>query len=587
MVGEADRALAEDSPYGLLLMASTLIEIDTNRSDEGPHRDEPEYDGAEVFESFAGSGWSSMDALALAIAALHPDERLTRRIRAGVDAHTVHNAAAWVATMSDITIVDVATQRDPRGDGDNILISWRWLDGAEATAVIYIDRNLGTIVKDAFVVPEGLAALRATMAMVAENDSAPMPEPIDPADARARIAGAIATGERMPGPPSDSWPMCRPLIEWLIGHLPGGGASCVHPEWPKAARQELLDEFVASSFGRVRGLNSAQVRRLAEPLIAFACDVGSGDPLRWTPVVVEIVLADWYPRTVIDVPLDDMERVPAVVAAFTEYAHVREPVGLRAMGETQLAVSSWAPGYLDAIRRPDRANVRWAGHVVPSREASGRAYEAMYDDRWEDEFDAADRDDEFDAVGSSVEESSDYLERMMVETVGGRERYDTLDDAPLRDIDFDWSLVPAEVHDATADTLQLIDSWAIEVFDPEVRAIARRVLAMVVTSDPGVFTRSSRTDALAAAILWYLRNRLSRHGTPHIPLTKYAWGAILQKDLAARTGVAASMISSRSQTVAATVGRAGGDLFGFLHSVQRRELLETRALIDEWRAEFA
>ncbi len=38
------------------------------------------------------------------------------------------------------------------GDGDNVLLGAR-LPGHELTAIIYIDHNLGTVVKDAFPAP--------------------------------------------------------------------------------------------------------------------------------------------------------------------------------------------------------------------------------------------------------------------------------------------------------------------------------------------------------------------------------------------------------------------------------------------------
>lgn len=60
-----------------------------------------------------------------------------------------------------------------------------------------------------------------------------------------------------------------------------------------------------------------------------------------------------------------------------------------------------------------------------------------------------------------------------------------------------------------------------------------------------------------------------------------------QKELAAATGVSASMISSRTRTVANTVGRARIDWPSILHSTQRREALRFRQLAADWRRERA
>ena len=52
---------------------------------------------------------------------------------------------------------------------------------------------------------------------------------------------------------------------------------------------------------------------------------------------------------------------------------------------------------------------------------------------------------------------------------------------------FDWSVVPADMADLTADTLALLDQWSIEHFDNEVRSIARATLAAVIVNDRSVF----------------------------------------------------------------------------------------------------
>ncbi len=92
---------------------------------------------------------------------------------------------------------------------------------------------------------------------------------------------------------------------------------------------------------------------------------------------------------------------------------------------------------------------------------------------------------------------TDELEQRVIDLVGGRDAYDTLDDEPLGDVAFDWSVVPADMADLTADTLALLDQWSIEHFDTEVRSIARATLAAVVVNDRSVFKRSARTDVLA------------------------------------------------------------------------------------------
>lgn len=88
--------------------------------------------------------------------------------------------------------------------------------------------------------------------------------------------------------------MCRPLAEWIVGHLPSGGRGWEFPEWTSAQRKELVDEFMASPFAPRCLLPPDRVASIVDHFVWHGCNFSSGDPLRWSPVVVEIVLVDWF-----------------------------------------------------------------------------------------------------------------------------------------------------------------------------------------------------------------------------------------------------------------------------------------------------
>src|SRR5262249_8946205 len=73
---------------------------------------------------------------------------------------------------------------------------------------------------------------------------------IDPADARARISAAIETGA-MTFPPfeTDTWPACRPLVEWAAAMLPLGGTGYPRPRWDAEAVAALAPPFPAPPVG--------------------------------------------------------------------------------------------------------------------------------------------------------------------------------------------------------------------------------------------------------------------------------------------------------------------------------------------------
>src|SRR5699024_3505786 len=138
------------------------------------------------------------------------------------------------------------------------------------------------------------------------------------ADARARLAEAIAHGEiMMPPLESETWPGSRPLLEWFLSLMPPGGTGHVRPDWSEHDRTALLDRFLASTHAAAVDASVAAVRELADPLVWYGCDYGPGDPLRWSPAAVEIVLADWYVRKM-GFAIDDdlLALVPDVLAAF-------------------------------------------------------------------------------------------------------------------------------------------------------------------------------------------------------------------------------------------------------------------------------
>jgi hypothetical protein len=412
-----------------------------------------------------------------------------------------------------------------------------------------------------------------------------MRQPIPPADAKARIAQALENAERVIPPiETDSWPATRPLVEWLLRHLPDGGTGYVRPDWPTEQRERLLDEFVTSPFGQVVGLEPAEVRELADPLVWFACDYGPGDPLRWSPVSVEIVLDDWYARKVFGHPLGQLLRLPDVLGGFVRFAHDRRRIPPERTVDTLAAVDEWSDQYCEAISRPGRS--RGDNALRLARIAAG-----LDPDVWDEDDDEDDDEDidSWDEPGidedrdEAIERAIDEVEAGMAAMVGGRAQLEAVTDEPLGDIAFDWSRIPGGVSEGVTGTLRHLDSWASELFDDEVRTIARGVLAGVVAADPAVLRRSPRPDALAASILAFLLTRLTGRMSSS-ERRQLGWRVTTRKDLATATGVAASTLSSRAATIGRIVERADIDWPSLLHSSQRRELVHMMRAIALWRA---
>jgi AcrR family transcriptional regulator len=99
------------------------------------------------------------------------------------------------------------------GDGDDLIVGVRLKDGRELSILVYVDHNLGTIAKDAFVVPGPIDEL---VAMMRDHTEVPLDtelREIDPADARAMITQVVEHGAWMFPPfESETWPACRPTF---------------------------------------------------------------------------------------------------------------------------------------------------------------------------------------------------------------------------------------------------------------------------------------------------------------------------------------------------------------------------------------
>ena len=150
------------------------------------------------------------------------DELLAARIRRELSERG-DRLPEWLARLGEAEVYRAQEMVHVLGDGDNVHVGVRFAGGAELTAVVYIDHNMGTLVKDAFVVPESLAELEAFMRAKVDDPDTEWRE-LDLADARVRITEAIERAA-MTVPPfeTDTWPVCRPIVEWLTRQMPEGG----------------------------------------------------------------------------------------------------------------------------------------------------------------------------------------------------------------------------------------------------------------------------------------------------------------------------------------------------------------------------
>ena len=437
------------------------------------------------------------------------------------------------------------------GDGDDYLVGATLPSGHSLSALVYVDHNLGTVVKDAFVVPESLDDMVEKVLSTMTDPDQSMTR-VDAATARAVIEEAIAHGSLMyPPSESDSWPMCRPLVEWMLRLLPSGGVAPERREWSDEETAAIARGFFTSDFGA--DLDRPDERGLLGSVLWFGTDYGPGDPLRWSPVNVEMVLADWFPRKIV-ADAAYLAKLPDLLRAFIRYCHDRKGIRAALTEETLDAVDEWEPQYQRVIRtdRPQGPAALLAAMMPPSVD-----------------------DDDLSVPEIMLE----GLDRK----VGGRLQLQNLDDAPLPDEPFEWAGIADDIRTVVQDVLDGCDRCAEELLDTEHRTAMRRFLSRAAVGDPAAFRRKASPARGAAAVAWVICRANDTVGA--------YWSGLAVQDLLAWFGVKGS-VSQRAEPFLRANGVDPHNLFGsmelgapdLLTSKRRREIITQR---DGWLSQRA
>ena len=506
-------------PLALLDLASTVLNI-TDQRNRNPFT-EIEHQPAvgDVVATFLDVPGPETSALLHALAFLTDDELLRARITREL-ARRDDRPPAWSGPERP-RITGVTEMVHILGDGDDVIIGVRLGDGQELSVVVYIDHNLGTVVKGAFTVPTGTKALLAMMQSEAEPDTTFVA--LDPADARARLAGAIDHGARtFPPHETDEWPACRPLVEWVARMLPEGGATYTRPEWSEEEQQALAERFFASPMAM--GFDDEDHRELLDHLLWFGTGYGPGDPMRWSPVNVEIVLLDWFPRKIV-AKAAFLAKLPDLLSAFVRFCHAERGIRKVLTDDTLASLRRWHPEYQRMIRTP-----RHQGPIA-LLDAMG----VLADD--EEPLGDWDEDDELPLP--------EFLRKMLVLEVGSEDVIDSIDIEPLPDEPFPWDLVGDDERDIVSYLVERCDRFADEVLGSEFRTAIHRFVARVVAGDNTVLDRGARPERTAASICWAVASANGRMGTS---------GDLTGKDLGAWFGIGSGSVSQRGQVLIKAAG---------------------------------
>ena len=236
-------------------------------------------------------------------------------------------------------------------DGVSVMVEFTAPGVETHTIGIYIDHNMGGLVKDVFLAGP-LSEIRSQMVRKAPNHVGLEIRDLDLAEARARAEAGFYMLDHTWDPPvnEDVQPL-RALIEARLRLLPEGfELPDDYVEITPQERDALLEAFLSSAQGR-RWRGDDDAEEIARLAIDFGAGYNHGGPLRWSPVVVELFMTGWLARKVSGEPAF-FQRVPDVLRDWVKYAGRRRRVPAAPLREAVAAVGYYVEEMLDAVDDP-------------------------------------------------------------------------------------------------------------------------------------------------------------------------------------------------------------------------------------------
>jgi hypothetical protein len=272
-------------------------------------------------------------AVLAALTAVAPSRVATRaRTAAAMLEQDGVTAPAWAAVAGKALPTEAWIGSDVYGDQEIVLIGFAYptLPGDPGHSIcVLVDHTEGGVAKDAYPA----APLAQTLARwrEAEGDGISL-RPASLAEVAARLADALMAtdfADRQTRTDGRTLAEMRALLTSRLTTLPPAANTGLE-ELDAEGRDWLVAEFLGAPEAADLLSEPAAVT-VCHSLIAYRCDYGDGDPLRWSPTLAGLCLLDHFPVKVsLDAP--DIPLVPDVLAAWVTFA-----AGRRNLPEPALA----------------------------------------------------------------------------------------------------------------------------------------------------------------------------------------------------------------------------------------------------------
>jgi hypothetical protein len=244
----------------------------------------------------------------------------------------------WITALPRVDIYRAVRRTNVFGDVDELVIGMRLNGGHELTIAVQIDHNMLSSAADAGAVPD---PIDEALARVAESSSDTHVFEMSLADARVRIEDAL--NKPALAPETETWPLYRALVQWLVGRLPEGGEHR-SPVGTSESNDELCDTFFATD--SAAPFTDSSHRELLLELF----ETGTGDPLRWSVPRVEQAIGG-TPYREDRIPLEVALDAPDLLRAFIPYAHAQSGIRDELTSRTLAMVDALRSSYKREVLR--------------------------------------------------------------------------------------------------------------------------------------------------------------------------------------------------------------------------------------------
>jgi hypothetical protein len=264
--------------------------------------------------------------------------RITERMEA-----VGHQRPAWSGPRGQTRLDEAWMATDVFGDQDMLVGRFSYEGDGPHDVALLIDRNLMGMVKDIAVHPASHHLRdrweRARDIVVRDITDREFSDRVDDALRLLDMTWLPTVNE-------DAY-LLRPLVDARRLHLPRP-KPLKRRTISRAARDRLYREFRTSEVAATLG----RTTDLARWAIDFAADYHD-DPLRWSPVVVELFLADWLPGKV-NLEADEVEALPGVLRAWLRFVGQKRSFEARLVAEMLAAVDAYEADFRDAMADSSR-----------------------------------------------------------------------------------------------------------------------------------------------------------------------------------------------------------------------------------------